>query len=179
VSRFFQRISQFIKPNSVVLAETGVSSFAVPEIKMPKNTCYISQVFYGSIGYSLGATLGVLYAAPDRPVILFIGDGSFQVVCQELSSIIRLHQKLPKRSPSCTPIIFLLNNDGYTIERKICDGDFNNIQPWKYHELPQAFCAPKECSAEIKTEEDLDKALINFEKQLHLPVYFLEIYLQR
>lgn len=34
---------------------------------------------YGSIGWSVGATLGYAQAAKDKRVIAFIGDGSFQV----------------------------------------------------------------------------------------------------
>ena len=37
------------------------------------------------------------------------------------------------------PIIFLINNGGYTIERVICgkDGRFNEIANWAYAELPK------------------------------------------
>jgi pyruvate decarboxylase len=34
---------------------------------------------YGSIGWSVGASLGYAQAAKDKRVISFIGDGSFQV----------------------------------------------------------------------------------------------------
>ena len=34
---------------------------------------------YGSIGWSVGATLGYAQAVPEKRVIAFIGDGSFQV----------------------------------------------------------------------------------------------------
>lgn len=34
---------------------------------------------YGSIGWSVGATLGYAQAAKDKRVIACIGDGSFQV----------------------------------------------------------------------------------------------------
>ena len=46
-----------------------------------KNLCcrYEFQMQYGSIGWSVGATLGYAQAAIDKRVISFIGDGSFQV----------------------------------------------------------------------------------------------------
>jgi TPP-dependent 2-oxoacid decarboxylase len=50
--------------------------------------------------------------------------------CQDLSTMIRYKQ---------TPVIFLLNNDGYLIERMIDDGPYNDLQPWKYHKLPEVF----------------------------------------
>jgi indolepyruvate decarboxylase len=51
-----------------------------------------------------------LKAAPERRHILLIGDGSFQLTAQELSTILRHDLK---------PLIFLINNGGYTIERTI------------------------------------------------------------
>ncbi|KAL8109496.1 hypothetical protein AgCh_025555 [Apium graveolens] len=38
---------------------------------------------YGSIGWSVGATLGYAQAAKDKRIIACIGDGSFQVRCEE------------------------------------------------------------------------------------------------
>jgi indolepyruvate decarboxylase len=80
--------------------------------------------------------VGACLAAPGRRVVLFVGDGAFQVTGQELSTIIRYRLK---------PVIFLLNNDGYTIERVICDRPYNDIQPWKYHRLAE-FSARGWCS---------------------------------
>lgn len=40
---------------------------------------YEFQMQYGSIGWSVGATLGYGQAAKDKRVIACIGDGSFQV----------------------------------------------------------------------------------------------------
>jgi indolepyruvate decarboxylase len=38
------------------------------------------------------------------------------------------------------PVIFLLNNDGYTIERLIygADSSYNDINPWRYGRFPAA-----------------------------------------
>lgn len=53
----------------------------------------ISQVLWGSIGYSVGALQGAALAVKeqglDRRVILFVGDGSLQLTCQEISTMIR------------------------------------------------------------------------------------------
>jgi TPP-dependent 2-oxoacid decarboxylase len=64
-----------------------------------------TQAIWDSIGYTLGALLGTLKAAPERRHILLIGDGSFQLTAQELSTILRHGLK---------PLIFLINNGGYT-----------------------------------------------------------------
>ncbi|KAL8109538.1 hypothetical protein AgCh_025595 [Apium graveolens] len=44
---------------------------------------------YGSIGWSVGATLGYTQAAKDKRIIACIGDGSFQVTAQDVSTMLR------------------------------------------------------------------------------------------
>jgi TPP-dependent 2-oxoacid decarboxylase len=148
IKRFFDRMSHFIKDNSIVIAETGVSLFSAAEMLMPKGTTFIGQTFYGSIGYTVGATLGAGMAAHDRRVVLFVGDGSFQVTCQDLSTMIRNGLK---------PVIFLMNNDGYTIERVIVDRPYNDLQPWHYHKLVEVFGGG--LGLDVHTEGELEDAL--------------------
>lgn len=148
IKRFFDRMSHFIEAHSIVIAETGVSLFSAAETLMPDGATFIGQTFYGSIGYTVGATLGAGMAAPDRRVVLFVGDGSFQVTCQDLSTMIRNHLK---------PVIFLINNDGYTIERVICDRPYNDIQPWHYHKLVEVFGGG--LGLDVRTEGELEDAL--------------------
>jgi len=148
IKRFFDRMSHFIENNSIVLAETGVSIFSAAEMLMPEGATFIGQTFYGSIGYTVGATLGACTAAQDRPAVLFVGDGSFQVTGQDLSTMIRNHLK---------PVIFLLNNDGYTIERVITDHPYNDIQPWQYHKLVDIFGGG--LGLDVRTEGELEDAL--------------------
>jgi indolepyruvate decarboxylase len=60
------------------------------------------------MGPAIPGALGVGLAKPDvRPVVL-VGDGAFQMSLSELSSL--LDNKL-------NPIVFVLNNHGYTTER--------------------------------------------------------------
>ncbi len=148
IKRFFDRMSHFIEDNSIIIAETGVSLFSAAEMLMPEGTTFIGQTFYGSIGYTVGATLGAGMAAQERKTVLFVGDGSFQVTCQDLSTMIRNHLK---------PLIFLMNNDGYTIERVICDRPYNDIQPWQYHKLVDVFGGG--LGLDVHTEGQLEDAL--------------------
>ena len=64
-----------------------------------------------------------------RPVV-FVGDGAFQMTGQELSTIIRRN---------LNPVIFLLNNDGYQVERVIYDNAYNDLQMWDYTLMPEAY----------------------------------------
>ena len=55
------------------------------------------------------------------------------------------------------PVIFLLNNEGYTIERLIVDRPYNDIQPWHYHKLPEVFGGGP--GLDVRTEGELEDAL--------------------
>ncbi|ORY06867.1 pyruvate decarboxylase PdcB [Basidiobolus meristosporus CBS 931.73] len=122
---FWPRMSHFFKANDIVVAETGTSVFGALNSHLPEGATFISQILWGSIGYTVGSTLGAAVAGGPRRVILFVGDGSFQLTCQEISVMIRL---------GLHPIIFLLNNNGYTIERLIhgVKRTYNDIDGWDF-----------------------------------------------
>jgi indolepyruvate decarboxylase len=148
VGRFFDRASHFLRRGDVVIADAGVALFGAAETLLPEGATFLGQSFYASIGYTVGATVGACLAVPGRRVVLFVGDGAFQVTGQELSTIIRNGLK---------PVIFLLNNDGYTIERVICDRPYNDLQPWKYHRLVEVFGTG--LAFDVRTEGELEEAL--------------------
>ena len=82
-----------------------------------------------------------------------MGDGSFQVTAQELSTILRHDHK---------PVIFLINNGGYTIERGSPGKTepYNDIANWAYADLPKVFrCDTSARSFVDKTSRDLQNAL--------------------
>jgi pyruvate decarboxylase len=87
------RVSHFLKANDIVVTETGTANFGIWDTKFPEGVTALSQVLWGSIGWSVGACQGAALAAKDagddRRTILFVGDGSFQLTAQELSTMIR------------------------------------------------------------------------------------------
>ncbi|KAI9680813.1 MAG: Pyruvate decarboxylase 1 [Caeruleum heppii] len=130
------RVGQWLRPHDIVLTETGTANFGIWETRFPQGVTALSQVLWGSIGWAFGATQGAALAAHesgrDRRTILFIGDGSLQLSVQELSTMIRL---------GLTPIIFILNNAGYTIERYIhgMHSAYNDIAAWRHGQLLEVF----------------------------------------
>ncbi|KAG0741445.1 hypothetical protein G6F57_009645 [Rhizopus arrhizus] len=122
---FWHKVPEFMDENAIVCAETGTAEFASLNMDGPKGTTYITQFLWGSIGFSVGAAVGAAIAARDRRVYLFVGDGSFQLTCQEISGFLR---------HGLTPVVFLLNNDGYLIEKLIHGPEraYNNYQMWNY-----------------------------------------------
>ncbi|GCE97395.1 pyruvate decarboxylase 1 [Zygosaccharomyces mellis] len=134
----WKQVGKFLREGDIVITETGTAAFGINQAHFPNHTYGISQVLWGSIGYTTGSTLGAAFAAeeidPKKRVILFIGDGSLQLTVQEISTMVRWGLK---------PYLFVLNNDGYTIERLIHgpNAEYNGIQPWKHLELLNAFGA--------------------------------------
>ncbi|QCE03361.1 pyruvate decarboxylase 2-like [Vigna unguiculata] len=129
VNILFKHVQQMLSGDTAVIAETGDSWFNCQKLKLPKGCGYEFQMQYGSIGWSVGATLGYAQAVRPKRVISCIGDGSFQVTVQDISTMIRNEQN---------PIIFLINNGGYTIEVEIHDGPYNVIKNWNYTALVDA-----------------------------------------
>jgi TPP-dependent 2-oxoacid decarboxylase len=154
MKKVFKKFAHYLQSDMVVIAETGSSMFATAETMLPHGCMYFGQTFYGSIGYTVGACFGASLAlkreGKGRRVLLVVGDGSFQLTCQEISSMVRF---------GCNPLVILVNNDGYLIERVITDNSYNDIQMWKYALLPQVFGLPEEACFKCQTIEELDKAL--------------------
>ncbi len=73
------------------------------------------------------------------------------------------------------PVIFLINNDGYTIERVIVDHAYNDIQPWHYHKLMEVFGGT--LGFDVRTEGELEDALVKADKMDGL--VFIEIHAGR
>jgi indolepyruvate decarboxylase len=122
-------------------------------LKLPPNCTFVGSINWGSIGYSVGALLGALTAAPERRHLLFVGDGSFQVSAQELSTILR-HDHMPA--------IFLINNGGYTIERGYLGKDepYNDVANWSYADLPKVLRPDTSARSFVaRTVSDLQNAL--------------------
>ena len=51
------RVGQFFQPKDVVVAETGTSSFGILDVPLPKDAVFLSQVLWGSIGWTVGKFL--------------------------------------------------------------------------------------------------------------------------
>jgi TPP-dependent 2-oxoacid decarboxylase len=148
MARLMQRLNGFIGDNTTLIAETGDSIFAAADLVMHRDVGFIGQAFYLSIGFALPATMGAGFADPGRRIVTMTGDGAFQMTAQELSTICRHKQN---------PIILLMNNDGYTAERVIHEGPYNDIQPWAYHRLPEVFGGG--WGTQVRTEGDFEEAL--------------------
>ncbi|XP_062016206.1 pyruvate decarboxylase 2-like isoform X1 [Rosa rugosa] len=176
VNVLFQHIQKMLSADTAVIAETGDSWFNCQKLKLPEGCgwcCrYEFQMQYGSIGWSVGGTLGYAQAVPKKRVIACIGDGSFQVTAQDVSTMIRCNQK---------SIIFLINNGGYTIEVEIHDGPYNVIKNWNYTGLVDAIHNGEgNCwTTKVRTEEDLTEAIATATGDKKDCLCFIEVIVHR
>jgi indolepyruvate decarboxylase len=149
----YPRWANFLRPNDILVAETGTASMGLGFARMPRGATFHNQTLWGSIGWATPAAVGAAVAAPDRRVVLVTGDGSHQLTAQEISQFGRLGLK---------PVVFVLNNSGYLIERLLCTNPsiaYNDIAPWRYAELPHALGCDGWFTARVTTCGELDQAL--------------------
>ena len=124
IAEVARQVRAALGAGTALLVETGDSWFHGLETRLPEGCRFEIQFQAGSIGWSVPATLGYeLGFKEPRRVISMIGDGSFQLTAQEVSTMIRHGTR---------PIIILVNNHGYIIEDAIHEGPYNKIKNWDY-----------------------------------------------
>ncbi|OCT50970.1 Pyruvate decarboxylase [Cladophialophora carrionii] len=158
----WQRLGRFLRENDILLVESGTAQFGMPDATFPPNVKYITQTFWSSIGFTVGACFGALLAAKEMNhtgrVVLIVGEGSLQMTVQEIGSYIRYGLK---------PIIFVINNNGYAIERAIHGPEqgYNDVSTmWDYQKMLEFFGARQDLGIKTKsraarTVEELEAVL--------------------
>ncbi|WP_291046888.1 thiamine pyrophosphate-binding protein [Herbiconiux sp.] len=150
---FWASVQDWLQPGTTVIADAGTSFYGALDLVLPDDSALLGQPVWSSIGYTVPATLGACVAEPSHRAVLFVGDGAAQLTVQELSTV--LHR-------GYTPVVFLLNNDGYTVERKIQSPTavYQDIAPWDWTLIPAAFGAgDRVLTTRATTEEELVAAL--------------------
>jgi len=148
----WNRLCSALTPGNVVLADQGTSFFGMADHRLPHGVTFIGQPLWGSIGYTLPAAFGAAVAHPDRRTVLLIGDGAAQLTVQELGSFSR---------EGLSPVIVLVNNDGYTVERAIHGetAPYNDIVAWRWTDLPRTLGVANPLVFRAQTYGELDDAL--------------------
>ena len=147
MSRLFAKINTVLDDNLVVVADTGDSLFAAADLTISQRTEFLSTAYYTSMGFAIPAAVGVQAANRSLRPLVLVGDGAFQMTCMELSTAVRRQ---------FNPIVVVLNNKGYSTERFIQEGPFNDIHNWQYHRMPELLGAG--WGFEVHSEGDLEKA---------------------
>jgi indolepyruvate decarboxylase len=149
----YSRWQDFIKPGDIVFTETGTSSMGLAFALLPIGAKFYNQPVWGAIGWATPAAFGAAVAAPDRRVVLITGEGSHQLTAQEIGQFGRRRLR---------PIVFVLNNSGYLIERLLCKDpeiEYNDLAQWHYAALPKALGCDDWFTARVTTCGEFDQAL--------------------
>ncbi len=148
VLQLIGRINEMLDDSMVVVADVGDSLFAASDLSIYQHTEFLSPAYYTSMGFAIPASVGVQVADQNLRPLVLVGDGAFQMTCLELSTAVR---------HGFNPIVVVLNNKGYSTERFLQEGPFNDILNWEYHRMPDLLGGG--WGFEVRTEGDLDKAL--------------------
>ncbi len=125
------RVQDFLQPGDLLIADQGTAFYGAAALTLPDGAQLIGQPLWASIGWSVPAALGASLAAPDRRVVLIAGDGAMQQTAAELGTLL---------GQGLAPVIIVLNNGGYTVERAIHqpDASYHQIPAWDWTALPAA-----------------------------------------
>jgi indolepyruvate decarboxylase len=156
---FFRRMHEFVDEQTFVLADTSLGLFPAAELLVAKRSHFIVQAAWLSIGYTVGAVVGVSMLLPqEERAVVFAGDGGFQMLAQAFSTLVRHRRR---------DIIFVFDNQLYAIEQFLVDRTyyqdpqkpsvfFNELPHWDYVKLAEAFGGK---GYNVATVAELDDAL--------------------
>jgi len=149
-SRLIERLNQALSPEMMVVCDVGDCLFAAIDLRVHEQSEFLASSFYATMGFAVPAALGAQIARPDHRALILVGDGAFQMTGTELST----HAHL-----GLNPIVIVFNNSGYSTERFILEGPFNDISPWRFDRLGEVFGPLNGYDA--TTEEEFETALIH------------------
>lgn len=148
VDNLFRQINAFIDERTMVVADIGDALFGANDLFIHRFTKFLSPAFYASLGFAVPGALGAQLADPAvRPLVL-VGDGAFQMTGMEISTIARL---------GLNPIVIVLNNEGFSTERPMLDGPYNDVHPWHFSKIPSVVGTG--IGFIVETEHELARAL--------------------
>lgn len=163
-------IETVLDEGDIFTMETGLFSLSGSFLNLKKNVEYLSQTLWGSIGWATPALFGAMMADKKRQHIMFTGEGAHQLTIQEMANFFEYDLK---------PVIFVLNNNGYTVERVLSkdpNDKFNNITNWNYPKLIEGFSNNKDYFIKtVSTLESFIKTIDEIKKLKGKKLCYVEI----
>ena len=144
----FRHLDSVLDNKTLIVADVGESLFAAADLHVHRRFEFLSPAYYTSMGFAVPAAVGASFADPTvRPIVL-VGDGAFQMTGTELATAVRYGQ---------VPIVIVLNNRGYSTEREILEGPFNDVHEWRYEKICDVIGGG--LGTVVRTQEDFEQAL--------------------
>jgi pyruvate decarboxylase len=95
------------RPGDIIIGESGTAQFGFSDATFAPGVRYITQIYFGSIGYSVPACFGAAVAQGETQMqkdgnggsgrkgrkgrtILVVGDGSLQLTVQEIGTMVKM-----------------------------------------------------------------------------------------
>ena len=83
-------VSELCSPDAVIVSDVGQNQmFAARYSRFGKSGRWVTSGGLGTMGFGLPAAIGAQMANPGRQVIVFVGDGGFQMTIQELGTVMQ------------------------------------------------------------------------------------------
>jgi indolepyruvate decarboxylase len=141
-------ISDFLDASFVVMPDTSLSQNPPADVNVVGRNGYIANAVWQSIGYSVGAAIGVGAAQTQRRPLVICGDGGFQMNAQSLSTLAKFTYP-DSGGKKLRAIVIVLDNALYAIEQQLVDPDFFSnpaasanpylmLNRWDYNELARS-----------------------------------------
>jgi acetolactate synthase-1/2/3 large subunit len=149
-----QRISMLAGNNKIVVTDVGQNQmFAARFSYFADRRSWITSGGLGTMGYGLPAAIGAKVANPDKTVIVFMGDGGFQMNMQELGTILQSNVGVK---------MVIMNNSWLGMVRQWQELFYDKRYSFTYLENPdfqqiaKAYNIPSAVAASV---DDLDEAI--------------------
>ncbi len=90
MSEVIRRVNEQTNGEAIFITDVGQHQmFASRYCKFSHTRSFVTSGGLGTMGFGLPAAFGAKIGAPERTVVLFVGDGGFQMTIQELGTIVQ------------------------------------------------------------------------------------------
>ena len=134
--KVYAELRKVIPRNAIVALDAGLApNYGQDRLNYYEPRSLITSLDLGGLGFSFPASIGAKFAAPDRPVIYFNGDGGFLFNAQEFSTLVENN----------LPVVTVVMNNGvwgsekayqrYAFNERYVGADVTNPRYDKYAEI--------------------------------------------
>ncbi|MYC30043.1 MAG: thiamine pyrophosphate-binding protein [Chloroflexi bacterium] len=134
--RVYGELRKVMPRDAIVALDAGLApNFGQDRLNFYHPRSLMTSLDLGGLGFSFPASLGAKFAAPDRPVVNFNGDGGFLFNAQEFATAVRYNLRV---------VTVIMNNScwgsekayqRYAFDERYVGADTNNPRYDRYAEL--------------------------------------------